>query len=114
TLVAYLVADADPDAAALRAHLAGRLPDYAVPARFVRLDTLPLNDNGKVDRRALEARPLPAAARTEPEAPSRPATGAPAIEEMIAASLAEALGAEAADLDRTANFFDLGASSLHV
>ncbi len=115
TLVLWLVADADPDTAALRAHLAGRLPDYAIPARFVRLDQLPLNDNGKVDRRALELRSLPQAqAQAQAKPTAKPAEGAHAIEEMIASTLATALGADAADLDRTANFFDLGASSLHV
>jgi amino acid adenylation domain-containing protein/non-ribosomal peptide synthase protein (TIGR01720 family) len=39
----------------LRAHLAGRLPDYMVPSRYIVLESLPLNQNGKVDRKALPA-----------------------------------------------------------
>ncbi|HEU0076897.1 MAG TPA: amino acid adenylation domain-containing protein, partial [Longimicrobiaceae bacterium] len=56
-LVAYVVPDAgaEPAAAELHAHLAGRLPDYMVPSAFVVMERLPLTPNGKVDRGALPA-----------------------------------------------------------
>jgi amino acid adenylation domain-containing protein len=39
----------------LRAHLAQTLPDYMVPMAVIVLPTLPMNANGKIDRKALPA-----------------------------------------------------------
>jgi amino acid adenylation domain-containing protein len=52
-LVAYYVARDATAAAELQAYLGEHLPDYMVPAAYVRLDALPLTANGKLDRRAL-------------------------------------------------------------
>ncbi len=53
-LVAYVVGDAASlSHDALRARLAGVLPEYMVPSVFVSLPALPKNSSGKVDRRAL-------------------------------------------------------------
>src|SRR5262249_9591347 len=56
-LIAYVVSSPESKTTftELRAFLSTRLPDYMIPARFVRLDSLPVNSNGKVDRASLPA-----------------------------------------------------------
>ncbi|MFJ9990316.1 amino acid adenylation domain-containing protein [Pseudomonas putida] len=57
-LVAYFTGQDSVEVAApaqLRAQLQAHLPDYMVPVAFVRLESLPLTANGKLDRRALPA-----------------------------------------------------------
>ncbi|UUU43259.1 non-ribosomal peptide synthetase [Streptomyces sp. NBC_00162] len=104
-LVAYLVTGRELAPAELRGHLGGLLPDYMVPAAFVRLDRLPLTPSGKVDRRGL---PEPGAHDAAPDA----AYAAPSdeTEEVLAAAWAAALGAERVGIHD--NFFDLGGDSI--
>lgn len=52
-VVAYIVGQAN--ITEIRTHLAQNLPDYMIPAHFVPLTNLPLNQNGKVDKHALPA-----------------------------------------------------------
>ena len=54
-LVAYVVIDEQHSTewAELRAWMLEQLPDYMVPHAFIRLEEMPVNANGKVDRRAL-------------------------------------------------------------
>ncbi|MEM8930191.1 MAG: amino acid adenylation domain-containing protein, partial [Acidobacteriota bacterium] len=57
-LVGYVVLGdglGDEPVAALRGFLSERLPTHMVPAALVVLDALPLDPNGKIDRRALPA-----------------------------------------------------------
>jgi acyl carrier protein len=52
-LVAYYIADTEISNSDLRNHLKNYLPEYMIPAYFKRLESFPLTDNGKVDRKAL-------------------------------------------------------------
>jgi len=54
-LCAYYTADVDFEPDALREELMKRLPYYMIPAFFMKIDTVPLKANGKLDRRALPA-----------------------------------------------------------
>ncbi|MFF8412951.1 amino acid adenylation domain-containing protein [Streptomyces omiyaensis] len=102
-LAAY-VTGAAPEPAALRAHLADRLPEHMVPATVTPLDAFPLTPGGKVDRAALPApRPEPAspAGRRPPRTPA---------EQLIAAVWADVLGVPEVGADD--NFFHLGGDSL--
>jgi amino acid adenylation domain-containing protein len=51
--VAYVASDSPIDTAALNAFIEEKLPPYMVPAATMRVDAIPLNQNGKVDRRKL-------------------------------------------------------------
>jgi len=100
-LVAY-VSGQGIDTAALRERLGEALPDYMVPGVLMVLDALPLNANGKVDRKALPA----------PEFNSDRAYEAPQgeVEQALAAIWAEVLQVDKVGIHD--NFFDLGGHSL--
>lgn len=55
-LCASLVATKPLSSEQLRSWLADILPGYAVPERYQQLDEMPLIENGKLDRRALQQR----------------------------------------------------------
>ncbi|GIP58449.1 non-ribosomal peptide synthetase [Paenibacillus woosongensis] len=52
-LCAYIVTQQGLTASDMRGHLAHRLPSYMLPAAYVFLDQMPLNENGKLDYKAL-------------------------------------------------------------
>ncbi|MDQ0791845.1 non-ribosomal peptide synthetase [Streptomyces sp. B1I3] len=102
-LVAYVVGapGTRPDELALARRAGRTLPSYMVPSVFVLLDALPLNANGKVDRRAL---PAPRGVATTGRAPRT------AHEEVLAGLFADVLGVASVGIDD--NFFSLGGHSL--
>ncbi|MFC8846045.1 MULTISPECIES: amino acid adenylation domain-containing protein [unclassified Micromonospora] len=94
------------DPAALRAALARRLPEYALPRAVVVVDEFPLTVTGKIDERALPD-PAAEAAIARETADQEPATAAERVVHDIWCAV---LGREM--IARTAGFFDVGGQSL--
>ncbi|HKV41807.1 MAG TPA: SagB family peptide dehydrogenase, partial [Blastocatellia bacterium] len=110
-LVAYVV----PDPQAIppltitdaKAAAASFLPDYMVPSRLTLLDSLPLTQNGKVDRGALLVEGMDSSAGIEAELIDVP-DSAGRIAEIIANAL------KAGHIELNANILELGASSIDI
>ncbi|HYO13133.1 MAG TPA: amino acid adenylation domain-containing protein [Thermoanaerobaculia bacterium] len=94
----------------LREFLRSRLPEYMVPPHLMEIETLPLSPNGKVDRAALPRPEAPAAQERPARAPFAPPKTE--LERLVATSVAGVLGVERVGLHD--NFFDIGATSVHV
>ncbi|MET3441654.1 amino acid adenylation domain-containing protein [Variovorax paradoxus] len=103
-LVGYVSAHAGQsiDVSALRSRMGLALPDYMVPGVVMVLENLPLNANGKVDRKA-----LPAAEFASDRAYEAPEGG---VEQTLAAIWAGVLGVQR--VGRNDNFFELGGDSI--
>lgn len=89
----------------LQAFLHESLPAYMVPSAFVMLDALPLNPNGKIDRRNLP--------RPEHQSQRLAADFVPPrthVEQLLAQIWCEVLSIPEVSID--ANFFELGGHSL--
>ncbi|MBA2582533.1 MAG: non-ribosomal peptide synthase/polyketide synthase [Bacteroidetes bacterium] len=102
-LVAYYVSEKEISSEIIRKNLTASLPDYMVPAHFVRLEKLPKTANDKLDRKALPE-PFSVIKRKEYKAPSTELEKAAceAFKTVLKASL---IGVED-------NFFDCGGDSL--
>ncbi len=95
----------------LAGYLAGILPDYMIPSHFIEIDNIPLNPNGKVDRKAL---PRPGLLTGVEYAAPRDR-----LEEKLVEIWSEVLregfpveGVESPSIGIDDNFFELGGHSL--
>jgi acyl-coenzyme A synthetase/AMP-(fatty) acid ligase/acyl carrier protein len=89
----------------LRDRLAENLPDYMLPAAFVRIDEFPLTPSGKIDRAAL---PEPGTSRPQQDELYVAPQGL--VEEQLAEIWQEVLGID--EVGAHDNFFALGGQSL--
>ena len=104
-LVAYYTGSKEIPVDELKEHIKQRLPAYMIPGRFVRLPSIPVSSNGKID---LSALPDP----TESKVKTSSAFVAPAdeIETSLATIWREVLRVPKVGVRD--NFFDLGGDSI--
>lgn len=105
-LCAYLVCDEKIDRDELRTYLLTSLPEYMLPTCYMELEKLPLNSNGKMDRKSL---PTPEyKAGSDYIAPSN------VIESKLVNIWSEVLSIPGEEISVTANFFAIGGHSLRA
>ena len=104
-IAAYIVSDEKIDVSALNAFIKERKPSYMVPAATMQIDAIPLNQNQKVNKRALPAPQMTADDR-EYIAPAND------TEKLFCDIFAGILTMD--KVGATDNFFELGGTSLMV
>lgn len=105
-LVAYVVPSGSlPSVGEFREFMAKEVPEYMLPATFVKMDALPVASSGKVDRLALPAPTEQNMLRDQVCDQSSSAT-----EQRVSAIVASLLGLERVGVSE--NFFYLGGNSL--
>ncbi|HLP58795.1 MAG TPA: amino acid adenylation domain-containing protein, partial [Candidatus Deferrimicrobium sp.] len=111
-LCAYIVPHLDsmPDAAELKNYLSRNLPDYMVPTFFITIGKIPLNPNGKIDKKALPTPPVQRAAfQSSTYEPPRDY-----IERTLIEVWSDVLNIKNINIGIDDNFFDLGGHSLNA
>ena len=103
-LVGYVVAAENYSPNAIMEYLQSKLPDYMIPAVWIRIQNLPLNANGKIDRKALPDPVWDVDLKDDYKPPVND------LEKSIVHIWKEVLGIEKIGL--TDNFFSLGGHSL--
>ncbi|WP_426454525.1 amino acid adenylation domain-containing protein [Paenibacillus sp. S-38] len=104
-LCTYFTASSELAGSYVKKQLASKLPSYMIPAYLIQTERLPVNVNGKIDRKALSF-PQGGGISEAEYVPPRTA------EERLLLSLWElVLGASRAGIRD--NFFDLGGDSIH-
>jgi len=104
-LLAYVVYEEEIPVSQIRSYLMDELPDYMVPAHYIRMDKLPLTPNGKVDKNQL---PEPEFSNTETQyIPPRNE-----IEKELSRVWSDIL--EVGNIGINNNFFEFGGDSLAI
>ncbi len=104
TIAAYIVGEASLKKEQIREILSKKLPDYMLPTYYMMLEELPLNTNGKVDRKNLPEINETAIIKKEYVAPKTE------LEKILVNIWKEVLELEKIGI--TDNFFELGGHSI--
>lgn len=104
-LVAYYVENEPVEQSEIRAYLKAKVPEYMVPAYFIKLETLPLSSNGKVDRKQLPEPEANQAVSSNTFVAPRNETEAELVEIWKTIFSVEKIGIDD-------NFFELGGDSI--
>ena len=102
-ICAYYKDDISFDEDDLRAQLQKRLPYYMIPAYFMKIDSIPVKPNGKMDRNALPKPEVKNIVRTYKEPTSE-------IEAALCNAMQKVLGMEQIGIDD--DFYEMGGDSL--
>ena len=105
-IVAYIVPQEGFDKSKLTEYLASNLPDYMQPTYMIELDEMPLNPNGKIDRKSLPPPTQSGQQTKEFVAPRNE------IEEALAEIWSSVLNVDSIGIYD--NFFELGGDSIMV
>lgn len=101
-LAAYFTADSRIDIESLKKFIGQKKPPYCIPASFMQLDALPLNVNGKVDKKKLP-KPEKTSSREGAEAVNE-------VEKKLCEIYKDMLGLQKVYADD--NFFEIGGTSI--
>ena len=104
-IAAYIVSDATIDIKELNAFIGKQKPPYMIPAATMQIDSIPLNQNQKVNRKALPTPVMQVADREYVEPVGE-------VEKRFCKIFADILSVDG--IGATDNFFEMGGTSLTV
>ncbi|CAF4338145.1 unnamed protein product, partial [Adineta steineri] len=108
-LVAYVQSSSHTNEEELRQHCQSHLPPHMIPSIFIILDKLPLNQNGKIDRKQL---PSPEFALLPFSSSDKSDTSLNQFEERIHTIWCQVLHSNQNNISGTTSFFSVGGHSL--
>lgn len=98
----------DISSIAIKNYLKSKLPSYMIPNYFIKIDSLPLTKNGKLDRKALPEPNLKDLIMNKYVAPETD------TERIICKIYSEVFEFEENEIGRMTDFFEIGGNSMNA